>query len=271
MGNPSKVRSLADSAYIVCYKENVDELECALSKEGFSVYVSRQQALDSSSHVSASIRCLQNHLTVWEKIAECGVSAVIVEADFVPVIGMRRLPPPFPLNKESESFGYLYACGIEVYDICNETYFRGHSSSTVAYYVNSNAAKLLIKFSKEVLAGNVEQYSTWDTEIRYYLQCRGINSFVPFRNYGEHGGLPNPEHASKGLDGTHRADRLAGKLHFLPGYARGSSFIFYQVRVKAWFWGVGRLILGRSTTKNSILRQGSPIKFIVKLACRLFF
>jgi len=266
-----QIGSTVKYAYIVCHNEDISKLEGALKTEGLDVKVNRQIPNDSVD-VSSSIKCLQNHLSIWKKVANADFNVIVVESDFVPVVGFSKLATPFPPEKKNESFAYLYACGIEVYDLLDGGYLRGHSGSTVAYFLNPKAAKILIEYANTIINDDtLNNYSTWDTRLRQFLQARGVNSFVPFRNFGEHGGMPNSEHANKGLEGTHRADRLAARLHFLPLYAQNSSFSFFRIRAKAWTWGVGRLVLGRMTTKESILRQQFRFSFIKKLAHRLTF
>ena len=57
---------------------------------------------------------------------------------------------------------------------------------------------------------------------------------MPFRNYGEHGGLPNLEHQQNRLSKAHRADVLYGKLAFAPMYAKVNG------QVNRWQWLKGR-------------------------------
>lgn len=262
---------IASRAYIVCYRENTALLKNSLKQEGFEVIESRQ-ADKIGDTTSFSINCLLNHKSVWSEVSLGNSGVIVVEADFVPAIGMAKLTVPFPPELSQESFGYLYGCGIEVYDLINNKYMRGHSGATVAYYLCPKAAQILCKYSDTLLKRHsAESYSTWDTEIRYFMQNYGVNSYIPFHNFGEHGGLPNPEHSARGLNGTHRADRLSARLHFLPLYAKGSRFRFYLERSMAWFWGVGRLVCGRMSTKESFQNQSSKAKFVWQLFKRLVY
>lgn len=245
--------------FIVAYKEDIADLEAALKSEGMSPKVIRQSDALYLEGYSPIIRCLLNHRRVWEEIIDAQVAAVVVEADFVPVVGFGKLRVPVPIEKLDSSVAYLYACGAQAYDFYPGGYVRGHSASTVAYYCPPLAAELLCKYTDSLLkAHNPKEYWPWDTEVRVYLQERGVISFLPFRQYGEHGGSGNPEHRSAGLMPTHRADVLFGKLHFLPDYAVGSRLNYYKTRIKYRAYGVVRLFLGRYVSLKDIRRQDKP-------------
>jgi hypothetical protein len=101
----------------------------------------------------------------------------------------------------------------------------------VAYVITAKSARLLI-----ALAAQVEKdpgprtYSPWDSGIEYYLRDNGTRNYVPFRNYGEHGGRPNLEHQQNKLSKAHRADVLYGKLAFAPMYAQVNG------QINHWQW-----------------------------------
>ena len=259
---------VTDTVYIVCHSENVDHLLSALTMEGFSVKVNRQVLDRGHSDYSLIIRCLINHYSVWKKIAKSNNAAIVVEADFVPVKGFGRLPCPYPASQRERSFGYLYGCGIELYDIVNSGFARGHSASTVACLISPLAAHYLCEFAENIIETNdLTEYSPWDTRMRYYIQTKGINSFISFRNCGEHGGFANREHRRVAPREyyrhlrihNHRADVLAAPLHFLPAYAKDSHVVFWFVRTLYFMWGVGRLIAGKTLRMRDIKRQDRPV------------
>jgi hypothetical protein len=56
-----------------------------------------------------------------------------------------------------------------------------------------------------------------DSHISPFLRERNIPMFVVSKNYGEHGGFMNPEHAQDGCKlFPHRAETLMSPLHFCP-------------------------------------------------------
>ena len=103
-----------------------------------------------------------------------------------------------------------------------------------------------------------------------FLQRRGINSYIAFRNYGEHGGYANPEHAHAGLAAiTHRADVLMSKLHFLPDYAGSKKSIFLKTRLYAKIRGWGRLLLLRVLEKPTLIHSRQRWRLINYAVSRL--
>src|SRR5262249_3710135 len=108
---------------------------------------------------------------------------------------------------------------------------------------------------EELMVNPLGEYSSFDTKIGYWLKDRGIESFIPYRHYGEHGGIGNPEHIAAGLGRQHRADALEGRLAFLPTYAKGSILRFWKVRVRARFWGVLRLLSCRFLAWHDFMRS----------------
>ena len=109
------------------------------------------------------------------------------------------------------------------------------------------------------------QYSPWDSGIEYYLRDAGLHNYVPFRNYGEHGGLPNPEHKNNKLSKAHRADVLYGQLAFAPMYAmiggRFSPWQWIKARTYARVKGIGRLLLLKYLRTATVVksRQASAL------------
>ena len=111
----------------------------------------------------------------------------------------------------------------------------------VAYVVTPQCARLLIELAAQVeKEPGPRAYSPWDSGIEYYLRDRNFHNYVPWRNYGEHGGIPNPEHRQNNLSTTHRADVLYGPLAFTPPYKTVLKERTYG-RIK----GLGRLLLNK--------------------------
>jgi hypothetical protein len=133
-------------------------------------------------------------------------------------------------------------------------------------------ARLLIEFAEtEVLTKDPNSYSGWDSELGFWLNARGTECFLPYRHYGEHGGLPNPEHEAANLRSSHRADLLAGPLAFLPTYARGSRMRFAWVRLRARGWGLVRLLAGRYLAWHDFARSPEKARLLrIALGRHLF-
>ena len=246
------------NTYVVAYKENVVSLEQSLITEGFLPEVIRPDYTDVEKAYSRAVRCMLNHVNVWKKAAASRGLTLVVEADFIPVVGFGQLRLPFPDSKNQCAFGYLYVGGATLFDVHSENgriYGRGHGSCTVAYIIGPEAALCLMQFAEnELETKDLSKHNLWDCRIRMFLQERGINSWVPFRQYGEHGGIPNPEHAQAGFNPSHQADRLFASLHFLPLYARGSRLRYFCIRLKAVLRGMLRLLFGRYLTWIDIRR-----------------
>lgn len=117
------------------------------------------------------------------------------------------------------------------------------------------AQKLLIFAQTEVFARNPHEYSGWDSRMGYWLKEQGIESYMPYRYYGEHGGRPNSEHRRAGFRPHHRADVLFGSLAFVPAYAEGSVLRFLALRARARLWGLARLAGGRFTSWGNFWRS----------------
>lgn len=81
---------------VVSHKEDTSNLVATLQAEGFSVTEVRGPYPAESSDWSPSTRCLVNHTNAWRIASERTSLTVIVEADFVPVIGFGKLPFPSP-------------------------------------------------------------------------------------------------------------------------------------------------------------------------------
>lgn len=247
---------VVEHVYVVAYTEDTRPLEAALQSEGFESTVIRPEYTEAEKTYSQTVRVLLSHTNAWRRCAEHRGLTMVVEADFVPVQGLASLPLPFEAALSATAWGWLYTQGPVLYEMVAERYGRGHSASPVATLFGPETAQILLEFAAEEFEANdPHEYSLWDTRIGAYAKRRGARSYLGYRNYGEHGGLANPEHRRAGLTPTHRADVLWGKLLFLPPYARGSRATFARTRLWGKAWGIGRLVLGRYLQMATIRRE----------------
>ncbi|MEB3295344.1 MAG: hypothetical protein VKJ24_19495 [Synechococcales bacterium] len=253
-----------DRAYIIAYQEDTTSLETALQQEKIRPIVLRQTADPALAETSGSYRCLLNHHRAWQTIAASGMPGLIVEADFVPVQGMGQLPIPYPWQHAETGVAWLYTCAPQIYHISEEGstigYAEGFSCSTVAYLVTPPAATQLLDLLDWVRSQFGTQYSAWDSQLEGFLRQRGLKSYIPFRNYGEHGGVPNPEHRQHGLSSFHRADVLYGKLAFKPDYAQGDHG--WKTRLQARCKGFARLLMGKYLRSQILRRSSTPQRLL---------
>ncbi|MFB2837214.1 LPS biosynthesis glycosyltransferase [Floridanema evergladense] len=265
----SESNQLVDSigkVFIIAYKEPTELLEKILSKEKFQYEVLRQQHKPEYQNYSRSYLCLMNHCNAWEKAIQEDKPTLVIEADFVPVVDFGKLPLPFDLHQNDVGISWLYTCASQVYSVSEKGYAEGFSVSTVAYIVTPLAAKYLIELAEEINQKyGTNAYSSWDSDIDKFLRQKALKNYIPFRNYGEHGGLPNLEHYKNGLSKTHRADVLYGKLAFLPFYAseeRGGKENLLIARIQARFKGIARLLLGKYLRIPVIQGSSVPTRLI---------
>src|SRR5262249_53207319 len=102
-------------------------------------------------------------------------------------------------------------------------------------------------------------YFTFEAHMQWWAMGKGAEAYIPAQHYGEHGGLPNREHATYGSlprGGDHRADNLAGPLAFLPGYANGSRLRYRMERSKPRLRGGWRLLAGGWIVDTNVSRGG---------------
>lgn len=249
---------------IIACKESTQQLEQVFTEEGFECQVLRQEFKPEYENYSRSYLCLMNHLRAWEIAQKEQLPTLIIEADFVPVVGIGKLPLPFNPNQSDVGVSWLYTCASQVYTILPEGYAEGFSVSTVAYIVTPKAANSLLGLAQEITQKyGSSNYSSWDSTLDNYLRARNFKNYIPWRNYGEHGGAPNPEHHQNKLSKTHRADVLYGKLAFAPPYAASTNWItFFLVRLQARFKGIGRLVSGRFLRPKVIKGASTPTKLV---------
>ncbi len=258
--------SCGSESIIVAHKEDTSSLERSLQEEGFGVQVIRTEYSQQELAFSAIIRCLITHSCAWKVAARRNAPTVILEADFVPSKGFGSMPVPIPASRAQNSLGYLYACGPQIWDIEDHRYARGHAGAMVALFVPAMVAGALLEFFDEQMAQNPRgEYVPWDAAVGYWLKKRGMESYIPYRQYGEHGGIQNPEHRVAGLGRQHRADVLNGDLCFMPAYAQGSRITLLRTRLWARYWGIVRLLTGRFLAWHDLRRsqKREMLRFVI--------
>ena len=270
-GARQPLRTVASGVVIVAHDEDTTPLRTALLAEGFSVDEVRGPYSPEQRAFSRSMRCLVNHANAWRIAASRHQPTIVVEADFVPVVGFGALPAPVPPGRSETSIGYLYSVGPEIWDLATTGLARGHGGGMVALLIPPDVAKLLLVFFQEELQDNpLGRYSAFDARVGYWLKDRGVESYIPYRHYGEHGGFGNPEHETVGLRRAHRADALYGRLAFAPAYATRSRLRYWGTRVGARVWGMGRLALGRFLAWHDYVRS-SRLQMLRFAVGRLLF
>lgn len=269
--SPNRLGDRIGKVLIIAYKEPTDLLEKTLREEKLTPEVVRQAENPAMQDFSPSYRCLLNHRSAWEKALNEAKPTLIVEADFVPVQGFGQLPLPFPGDRQDLGIAWLYTCAPQIYSVSQEGYAEGFSTAMVAYIITNNSAEYLMQLADRIKDEiGPKNYSAWDSGIDAFLRQHNFKNYVPFRNYGEHGGRPNPEHRQNQLSSSHRADVLYGKLAFLPMYAaenQEGSLKVLGVRLKARLKGIGRLVTGRyirlPVLKNSSV-PGRLLSFAIR-------
>jgi hypothetical protein len=161
---------------------------------------------------------------------------------------------------------WLYTCAPQVYYVSPEGFATGFSTSAVAYIVTPEAAKVLITLEEKIRQNpGPKSYSSWDSTIDNLLREQKLKNYLPFRCYGEHGGLPNLEHYRNNLSKSHRADVLYGSLAFLPIYAQGKNstwLAFWWERLQARIKGIGRLLAGKYLRLATLRRNNYSCRFL---------
>ncbi len=229
---------------IIAYREDTTQLTQTLDTAGCRCTVLRQVHQPEYATYARSYLCLLNHRQAWQRALESDQPTLIVEADFVPVANFGELPPPFDPADNALGIAWLYTCASQIYTITESGHAQGYSTAMVAYVITAQSAQLLLALADEVTADpGPTAYSPWDSGIEYYLRDRNLSNYVPWRNYGEHGGQPNPEHEAYRLSASHRADVLYGPLAFTPPYGATESVL--KTRAYARVKGLGRLLLNK--------------------------
>lgn len=250
------LKEVTRSVFIVAHKENTDQLRAFLGVRGFDVQIVRRAYSEREQRYAAQMRCLLSHKDVWLKIAASERPAIVLEADFVPVRGFGSDPAPFDPKKYPVAIGWLYAGGPVLYHCEDDGHAIGHTSTTVGMVVTPAAAERLVVFANDQIEQSAGSYTPWDTYLSHVLRrTMHVPTFLPFRNHGEHGGIPNREHARHGIRSWHQADRLAGPLAFLPPYAYRSPVRYRLISIRANLRGLWRLAAGKYLESLADSRQ----------------
>ena len=247
--------SLVTRTIILAYREDTTPLENALRAEGLNPVVQRRTYTPSEQTYSRTIRCLLNHADAWRAAADHNGYALILEADFVPCRRFASLPAPFdPARHGPLAWAFLYAGGPRFLHLLPGGFIQGHAACPVAILLSPGVARHLVDFAEELVrtTSDLTTYSLWDTIFQWHMMGMGATCFMPYRHYGEHGGIPNPEHnvSGAGRFANHHAECLQGPLAFLPAYARGSRAIYVRTRLLAKLVGLARVITRRVVDPN---------------------
>ena len=244
---------VVNRSIIICHNERVDELYQTLAKEKLNPFVQRAKynTIEEMKY-SNQFKCFSGHRDAWKKTVDTQDYTLICEADFVPCSGLGRLPVFWPIEK-SLAWGYLYQGSPRLLRISDAGHLRGHASPLVGYVINSDVAKIFLRFFDYQMAQySPKDYFTFDAHLQWWAMGQGAEAYIPLRHYGEHGGNPQPEHRIFGVrlvgerrGGVHRADNLQGPLAFLPQYANGKRISFISQRTIARGYGWARLLCGR--------------------------
>ena len=260
------IKDAIAQALIIAYKEDTQQLATCLTNQGFDCQVIRQQHQPAYQGYSPSYLCLLNHCAAWQQVMDAGQPMLICEADFVPVRNLSTRQMPYNPQADNVGIAWLYTCAPQIYNVSSDNHAIGFSTSMVAYILTPTGAEHLIKLAEQITEHpGPTQYSTWDSKIEEFLRIRGLNGYVPWRNYGEHGGKPNPEHKKAGLSPVHRADVLYGKLAFAPIYTETQTYPKLHVlfsRLKARVKGIGRLALGKYLRPPVLAESTTPFQML---------
>lgn len=270
LGTKESLVSQLAQTFVIAYKEPTEQLTDVLTAAGCDCTVLRQVHQPGYETYSPSFLCLLNHRSAWELALRSPKPTLIVEADFAPVENFGQLPPPFDPADDELGIAWLYTCAAQVYNVSDAGYAQGYSTSMVAYVVTAKSARALIELAAQVEKDpGPRAYSPWDSGIEYYLRDLGFRNYVPFRNYGEHGGLPNPEHKKNKLSKAHRADVLYGKLAIAPMYAcsgeQVNRWVWWKTRTYARVKGLGRLLLLKYL-RSEVVKKSSQGMQLIKFA-----
>lgn len=260
------VKDAIAQTLIIAYKEDTQQLEACLIEQGFDCRVVRQQHQPEYQDYSPSYLCLLNHRAAWQQVIDLDAPVLICEADFVPVRHLAQRPLPYDPTQTDVGIAWLYTCAPQIYSVSPQNHAIGFSTSMVAYILTPIGAQHLLDHADQIAQHpGPTQYSAWDSDIEKFLRQRQLNGYVPWRNYGEHGGQPNPEHQKAGLSPAHRADVLYGKLAFAPPYAATQpqpSLHVLLSRLKARTKGLGRLALGKYLRPPVLAGSSKPLPML---------
>jgi hypothetical protein len=245
-----KLAEVVTKTIVLAYRESTDRLTTALRAEGFEPEVQRANYSEEQLRYHSNFRCFMNHRDAWNVASSHNGWTMIMESDFVPCVGCGdfRFPVPNPENL-GRKWAFLYTSSPRVFWEEDDRYYRGHHVCPVCYVVTPKVAELLLLCYDVITTKfGVGNYYPFDAYLNWTAIGRGAEAYLPLQSFGEHGGIPNPEHRREGVvarNGLHRADVLAAPLHFLPEYAGGSKLVFYRQRFQSRLRSVVRLVTGR--------------------------
>jgi hypothetical protein len=258
-----RLNQIIKQTYVLAYNENVAELTKALASEGLNPTIQCESYSEVELSYAKNTRTFINHHSAWRRAARHDGYTLICESDFVPCVGLGSFPVFWPLE-DLLAWGYLYQGSPRLLALIGKPpYLRGHCAPLVAYVINSPVAKIFCEFFYNQMAQyDPQKYFTFDAHLQWFVMGRGANAFIPLKHYGEHGGLPNPEHRENKLPraGRHRADNLAANLYFRPQYARNSWITFLAVRIQARALGLARLLSNRWVVETNVYNNGPMTK-----------
>jgi hypothetical protein len=258
-----RIRDAVARVFIVAHREKTARLENELGRQGLAVTVLRKEDDAITREFSPNLRCLLNHAAGWEIAARSEGLSLFVEADFAPCRDFGNLPLPFdPSLHGDAAWAYVYAGGPRIYAREASGHLLAHACSTVAYVVPPRVARMGLVYLADLRNRHPDWrlYHAFDTELQWYLMGYGAKAYVPWRQLGEHGGRPNPEHFGTGMGASrlrrllaragvglnHYADALAGPLAFSPDYAAGGRLRLLRIRAEGRVTGLLRLLLGKT-------------------------
>jgi hypothetical protein len=126
------------------------------------------------------------------------------------------------------------------------------------------AAAALVKFASDELATANPEILLWDTYFCHRLREEmNVATYIPLKQFGEHGGITNPDHSLHMARGWHQGDILLDRLAFMPTYARGNPLRFLAIRWRAALRGMVRVFTGRYIQPQAF--RGSRQKGLILL------
>jgi hypothetical protein len=246
-GKPlKKIKDISRDVYIIAHKEDTRKLESFFQNRGFAVRVFRRAYTAEEQGLPSQVRCLLNHQDAWQAIADSGRAGIVVEADFVPVRSFAEAESPFDPDISPVAIGWLYAGGPVIYGFDQRGYAIGSSSTAVALLIMPKAASALAQFAAKEMTDYRSEILLWDTYFCHHLRgLMNVPTYIPFKQLGDHGGIPNPDHNLHMARGWHQGDILLDRLAFMPLYAKGSLIRFLAIRSRAVLRGALRVFTGR--------------------------
>lgn len=263
--HPNTLIHQVGKVLILAHRESTDLLQSTFTQAGFECDVLRQADKPEYQTYASIYRCLLNHSQAWEFAAQAQQPTLIVEADFVPIVDLGKLPLPFSPDQArlgNVGMAWLYTCAPQIYSVTVDGFAEGFSTALVAYILTPQGARALQGFVGEITTRHGTGYYNFDSEIDGFLRAQKLKNYVPFRNYGEHGGRANPEHRRNGMSGLHRADVLWGSLAFLPIYTEGSHLRLFRARLQARLKGIARLAMGKYLRPKIVKSSRHPGRLI---------